>query len=331
QALTSTIVLRTVVGSHAWGLADETSDVDHRGVFLLPFPWRQGLVRPPQTLIAAGGSDVYWELDKCIEQALRADPNTLETLFLSSAEPLDELGAQLLALRDAFASRRIYGSFGRYALSQLKKLQQSQRLADDRHHILGWLRDTPALTLDQLAERLVVSAAIEGASPSDRHHRAKAYIKQLYGSLHDQGLLPRRDLAALAQLAQSDHAFEPPRTLRPKNAYNLLRLLATATTWLRDGTPTFAFAGPLRDRLRAVKRGEVPLDQVMAEAQAMVPALEAAHATSPLPDAPNYPRIDQTLRDLRTEAARRYFAKDPGPFGRDCPPLPLLVSPHLGA
>jgi hypothetical protein len=50
------VVIDTLVGSRAWGVADEGSDEDRRGVFLLPLPWTTGLVDPPQDLISVDGS-----------------------------------------------------------------------------------------------------------------------------------------------------------------------------------------------------------------------------------------------------------------------------------
>ena len=105
-------------------------------------------------------------------------------------------------------------------------------------------------------------------SEADGVHQAKQYIKQLYRSLADQGLLDANEFAALVRFAQEKSAdFDLPRELRPKNAYNLVRLLATATRWLREGTPTFEVEGDLRARLLAIKKGEVSLDDVLAEAE----------------------------------------------------------------
>lgn len=122
QALRACVVVETTVGSRAWGLADEHSDEDHRGVLVLPFLWTAALNAAPTELVSADGSSTYWELRKAVQQGLRADPNTLEALFVPGAHALDDLGAWLLDARDAFVSRHIYGSFGRYALSQLGKL-----------------------------------------------------------------------------------------------------------------------------------------------------------------------------------------------------------------
>ncbi|MDQ3370829.1 MAG: nucleotidyltransferase domain-containing protein, partial [Myxococcota bacterium] len=160
------VVVDTVVGSRAWGVAHEGSDEDRRGVFVLPLPWLTGLVEPPLDLVSLDGSQSYWELGKAIRQALRADPNTLEMLF---ADPgmVDPLGAELVAMRAAFLSLEIYGSFGRYALSQLDRLEHNQRLAEHRTTIIGWLQDEPALELDAAAERLAASARIAAPSRAD--------------------------------------------------------------------------------------------------------------------------------------------------------------------
>ena len=51
DALRPCVVIETVVGSRAWGLADETSDEDRRGAFALPLPWTLGLVGAPEDLV----------------------------------------------------------------------------------------------------------------------------------------------------------------------------------------------------------------------------------------------------------------------------------------
>ncbi|MCC7384271.1 MAG: nucleotidyltransferase domain-containing protein [Deltaproteobacteria bacterium] len=324
-ALAPCVVIEATVGSRAWGLSDEGSDVDRRGVFALPFPWSVGLAKAPSDLVSADASTTYWEVRKAIEQALRADPNTLEMLFVGSAVAKDEIGERILAARSAFVSREIYGSFGRYALSQLGKLTQSLRLAEHRTMVLEWLRADPDLTLDATAVRLARACIRDRPSEKDAILRAKEYIKQLYRSLYDQGLIRERAFPALAELAGTEVArFELPRELRPKNAYNLLRLIHTAIDWLETGEPHLETEGALRSRLLAIKRGEVPLADVLAEAEAMTPALERARQITRLPPQPSYAVADALLRSIATELARRHLAAEPGPFGRDAPPPPAV-------
>ncbi len=323
QALRPCAVLEAVVGSRAWGLADESSDIDLRGAFALPFLWTSGLVNPPLDLVSADGSQTFWEVRKLVEQALRADPNTLELLFVPSVRPTDSIGSWLLEGREAFVSKLMFGSFGRYALSQLDKLTAAQRLAEHRDRVLAWLNETPLPDLDEVARRLASISARSGRSETEGTLQAKTYIKQLYRSLSDQGLIPANDFASLVQYARSGGRRPPEaRELRPKNAYNLLRLVHLAIGWLADGHPTFEVTGSTRERLISIKRGAVPLEEVLAEAEALSHELEEARDGSTLPEQPDFVAADAVLRRIAVEVASRHLQDRAGPLGRDAPPPP---------
>jgi hypothetical protein len=330
SALEPCVVLVSTVGSRAWGLAEEGSDIDRRGTFGLPLPWTTGLVTPPTDLVSDDGSSVYWEVRKTIRQALRADPNTLEMLFVPSATPTDEIGAWLLAERDAFVSREMFGTFARYAVAQLRRLEQAARLAEHRALVLDWLCTEPTLDLDQVAARLAGISPRAAPTEADRLLVAKEWVKQLYRSLHDQGLLPAKDFASLVAFAAGpSRTLDLPRELRPKNAYNLLRLILTARDWLTTGSADLVMRGDSRTRLLAIKRGEVELTDVLREAESLLPELEAARDASPLPPRPDLARADALAGRIGQEIARRGVAALPGPFGRDAPipPAPREVEP----
>jgi RNA repair pathway DNA polymerase beta family len=332
DALIPCTVIEAVVGSRAWGLAGEGSDIDRRGIFALPFPWTSGLAEPPRDLVSADGSASYWEVEKAIRQALRADPNTLELLFVPTVAARDPIGAWILEARDAFVSSAIYGSFGRYALSQLKRLSQGQRLAEHRERVLDWLAEDPSLSLDEVAARLAALSPRAAPTEADRLLQAKEHIKQLYRSLHDQGLLAARDFASLGRFARGARAeLDLARDLRPKNAYNLVRLLATAIRWLREGEVELAVTGELREQLMAIKGGAWTLDRTLAMAEAMTPELEEARLATRLPARPDVTRADALLRRIREELARRHLAGEPGPLGRDAPAPPVVVWDEGGA
>jgi hypothetical protein len=325
EALRDCTVLEATVGSRAWGLAEEGSDTDLRGVFALPFPWTLGLGDPPRDRVSADGSATYWEVSKAIRQALRADPNTLELLFVGSVRALDPIGEWILAERDAFVSVEIYGSFGRYALSQLKRLSQSQRLAEHRAVVLEWLREEPAPSLDEVAARLARVSPKAAPTEADAVLQAKDYVKQLYRSLHDQGLIPQRDFPALIRFARDEAGeLELSRDLRPKNAYNLVRLIGTAIHWLREGQPALEATGAFRDLLFSIKRGQLSLDETLREADLRARDLEAARQESPLPRHADVARADALLRRVGEELARRHLEGAPGPFGEGAPPCPAL-------
>lgn len=317
EQLRPCVVIDTVVGSRAWGVAHAGSDEDRRGVFVLPFPWLTGLVDPPLDLASLDGSHAYWELGKAIRQALRADPNTLEMLFADPVVVDAELGAELVAMRTGFLSQEIYGAFGRYALSQLDRLEHNQRLAEHRATIAGWLRDDPELTLDAAAERLAATARIAAPSARDAVARARDYIKQLYRSLYDQHLIAANEWSALRAAAPALlDELAMPRDLRPKNAYNLIRLLDLAIRWLAGEEPSVRVSDQLRPTLLAIKAGALPMAEVMALARELTPRLEAARATSPLPKTADIARAERVLRAARELAARRWIARDASAWGR---------------
>jgi hypothetical protein len=190
--------------------------------------------------------------------------------------------------------------FGQYALSQLKKLKRSLRLAEHRDIVMDWLRVDPGLSLDAAAARLVERARIVAPSADAATLQAKEYLKQLYGSLCDQGLLTTKSFEALALYArESSDPSELPRRLRPKNAYNLLRLLITATGWLRTGSPEFELEGAVRAELLAIKRGEMALEEVLARAEDLSRDLDDAHRTTKLPEHPDLARAGDELRGAR--------------------------------
>jgi len=86
--------------------------------------------------------------------------------------------------------------------------------------------------------------------------------------------------------------------------------------------PSVRVSDELRPTLIAIKRGEVEMSEVMRLAQAMVPRLEAARETSPLPPYADVARAERVLRAVRDEAARRWLNRDAGPWGAGAPAPP---------
>ncbi|WP_371615185.1 DNA polymerase beta superfamily protein [Streptomyces sp. NBC_00454] len=217
-------VYACVMGSRAFGLATAASDTDRRGVYLAPTPLYWRFEKPPTHVEGPRDEEFSWELERFCELALRANPNILECLHSPLVEELTPVGEELLALREAFLSRRAHTTFSRYAATQRGKL-----LAD----------------------------------------------------LRNQGA---------------------PRW---KHAMHLLRLLLSCRDLLRTGRLVID-AGPHRDRLLAVRRGEFTWDEVDAWMTRLVEETESALTTTPLPEDPDLPRVaDFLLRSRRASALGR--------------------------
>ena len=125
--LESVIIYRCVMGSKAYGLETEESDVDRRGIYLAPTELQWSLFGAPEQFEDNAAQAVYWELQKFLVMALRANPNILECLYSPLVEKTTLLAEELLAIRDRFLSQMIFQTFNGYALSQFKKIEQGLR------------------------------------------------------------------------------------------------------------------------------------------------------------------------------------------------------------
>ncbi len=125
--LESCIIYRCVVGSRAYGLDNDESDTDQRGVYLAPAELQWSLFGAPEQFEDNATQSCYWELQKFLTMALKANPNILECLWSPMVEKTTQLGAELLAHRKVFLSQMIFQTFNGYALSQFKKIEQDIR------------------------------------------------------------------------------------------------------------------------------------------------------------------------------------------------------------
>ncbi len=121
------VIYRCVVGSRAYGLARDESDVDRRGIYLPPAELHWSLFGVPGQLEDSRTDECYWELGKFLGMALKANPNVLEVLYTPLAELVRPPADELLAMRQAFLSKLLYQTYNGYVLSQFKKLEQDLR------------------------------------------------------------------------------------------------------------------------------------------------------------------------------------------------------------
>jgi len=68
------IILRCVIGSRAYGLDHAASDTDYRGVYLPPADMQWSLWGVPSKLKMTRHRRFYWELQKFLILALKANP-----------------------------------------------------------------------------------------------------------------------------------------------------------------------------------------------------------------------------------------------------------------
>jgi hypothetical protein len=218
--LRSRVIYRCVVGSRAYGLDHDASDVDRRGIYLPPADLHWSLFGVPEQLEDDAPQECYWELQKFLVLALKANPNVLECLYTPLIEHAQPLAQEMLGLRAAFLSRLIYQTFNGYVLSQFKKLETDIRL--------------------------------KGAP-------------------------------------------------KWKHAMHLVRLLLSGKAALREGHVP-VHVGEHRERLLAIRRGDVPWEELNAWRLALHKELDLAYAESTLPERPDYERVNAFLIKARRSA-----------------------------
>jgi predicted nucleotidyltransferase len=118
------IIYRCQVGSHAFGLAGDNSDADLRGIYLPPARLHWSLFKLPEQLEfnAEDKDEVYWELEKFLKLALKANPNVLEIMWTPLVLHANEVAQRLREMREVFLTRYLYKTYSGYVLSQFRRM-----------------------------------------------------------------------------------------------------------------------------------------------------------------------------------------------------------------
>jgi predicted nucleotidyltransferase len=121
------VIYRCVVGSRAYGLEHDGSDTDRRGIYLPPAQMHWSLKGVPEQIQNEATQEVYWELEKVIRLALKANPTVLEALWSPIVEYASPLAQELLAMRGTFLSKLVYQTYRGYAENEYIKLENDLR------------------------------------------------------------------------------------------------------------------------------------------------------------------------------------------------------------
>lgn len=117
------ILLQGVVGSTAYNLATEHSDIDRIGIFAYPTRTLHGLREPAESLVETTPDRTLHEARKYCRLALNGNPTVTELLWLTHWDITTPDGLNLIDIRTAFlAAPRVRNAYLGYALQQFRKL-----------------------------------------------------------------------------------------------------------------------------------------------------------------------------------------------------------------
>lgn len=114
------LLLNCRSGSHAYGLATETSDEDFRGVFFAEKTDFYGNTAPEQ-IADATNDRVYYELGRFVELLTKANPTALELLASPSAAVLFRHPVMDRLRPEDFLTKACKDTFAGYAKTQIRK------------------------------------------------------------------------------------------------------------------------------------------------------------------------------------------------------------------
>ena len=152
-------ILLTVVGSRAYGINQEGSDIDVKGVAIPPQELLLGCVKPFEQADSESQLEVFsdlfseserkiiessklegtiYGLSKFMRLAMNCNPNVLDVLFCRNSDVKieTEIGMKLRQNRNLFLSMKARNSFLGYASSQLKNLRTKRQKSSNRFELV---------------------------------------------------------------------------------------------------------------------------------------------------------------------------------------------------
>ncbi|MEU3840391.1 nucleotidyltransferase domain-containing protein [Streptomyces sp. NPDC028635] len=119
------VLLSGVVGSTAYGLAREGSDIDRLGLYAVPTEELHGLRQPKESHVSTAPDRTLHEAAKWCRLALGGNPTVMELVWLPDElyEVRTPLGDELIALRSSLlCAHRVRDAYLGYATQQFRKL-----------------------------------------------------------------------------------------------------------------------------------------------------------------------------------------------------------------
>jgi hypothetical protein len=119
------VILQGIVGSTAYGLAREGSDVDRLGVYTLPPRQLLGLDKGPESIVSKDPDRTHHELGKFVRLLMKGNPTVMELLWLPEYEVCDYVfGNPLVENRGLFLSQKtVRSAYLGYAGDQLRRAE----------------------------------------------------------------------------------------------------------------------------------------------------------------------------------------------------------------
>lgn len=313
EHLGSKIILLGLGGSHAYGTATQDSDLDVRGIALNSKSDILGLNQGFEQFIDSPTDTTIYSFNKMMKLLIGCNPNTIEILGLKPEHYLylSEIGRELLNNKHLFLSQRAAFTFGAYASSQLRRLDnKAVRLVsqtEKEQHILNGIENASYSFKDQFfsydedAIKLYIDKSEREEYDTEifmdvnlKHYPLRDY-KGMWSTMNtivkEYSKIGQRNANAITHGKLSKHMM------------HLVRLYLMCLDILNNGE-IITYREKDHDFLMDIRNGKYlddnrqPTPEFFDIVNDLEAKLDAAKKTTDLPDNPDYKKINEFVASV---------------------------------
>lgn len=302
EHLGKNIMLLTLGGSYAYGTQSLTSDVDIRGVTLeRPHEWI-GLSNFEQFECKATDTVIYG-FKKIIKLLINCNPNVIE-LLATDENMIFHISPEGRLLRDniyLFLSQKAAYSFGGYATSQLRRIQNAlardeypqakkeEHMSKSIQHALESMKEAYAPFTDKN-----INIYIDESSKKDYETEIFLDVNLRHYPLRDFKNIQTGMINIIKDYSKLTGRNKKTNAKLEKHAMHLVRLLLMGKEIL-EGKPvrTNRTNTPEYKTLLDIRNGVIPLVDVFSIVDELEKEFEYAKKHSPLPKKPDFKKIEE--------------------------------------
>ncbi|MEB2774151.1 nucleotidyltransferase domain-containing protein [Algoriphagus sp. D3-2-R+10] len=335
------IVFDCLSGSHAYGLATPESDVDIKGVFILPEEDYFGLNYVEQVNNETNDI-VYYELRRFVELLSKSNPNILELLYTpdDSVRKVHPTFEKLKSMN--LLSKQCKESFGGYAMTQVRKAKGlNKKILNPMEKERKGFLDFCFIAYEQGSIPVMDFLAINKIDQSKCGLSRIPHMHEMYGLYYGEtsfkGIV-RKENANEVSLSSIPKGIDPLAVMSfNKSAYskyckdyreywewvdkrndaryqdtldhgknydakNMMHTIRLLTMCEEIGLEgKLSVKREDRDFLIRIKKGEFQYDELVEITEAKIASINAVYEKSDLPDQPDKKELNNMLVKIRKE------------------------------
>ena len=318
EHLGNNICMLALGGSWAYGTNVETSDVDIRGCALNTKEEILTNIKFEQVVDNNTDTTIY-SFNKLMHLLSNCNPNVIEILGLKPEHYiyLTEEGKELINHSDIFLSKRAYHTFGGYAYSQLRRLDNkaARKLdqSEQEQHILNSIKNSSFTFKDKYLEfpEDAISLYLDTAVNDELDSEIFMDVHLTHYPLRDYKAMWSEMNNIVKEYSRLGHRNENAikRGKLSKHMMHLIRLYMMCDDILLDGK-IVTYREKEHDFLMDIRNGKFlddndqPTEEFMDIVEVYKEKIAKSYEISDLPHSPDYNKINKFMAEVNERIVR---------------------------